>query len=235
MSKIFIDDCNLNNIEELLQWGCFEGVTTNQGIFNKEQQERKKLGQPPCNFEDHAKKILKLSNHLPVSLEGPNDINGLLEKAKIYASWGTNAVIKIPMLSNGDGLKVVTLLEDTICTNVTACMSINQAYLAINAGASYVSLFYNRMKDWNHTDADEKYALETIKTVQRLCNESGYTELIIGSIRSPDDIEKILTVCTDIVTIPTKILRQMPHNDMTNKTLKEFDDAWIEFCKGEKK
>lgn len=232
MTKIFLDTASIEEIQEIMQNGYVDGITTNQSIFNKEQQERKKLGQPPCKFEEHAKQILKLAKGLPVSLEGPNDLNGIIKSAHEYASWGTNAVIKVPMLSNGDGLKAVKEIDDVICTNVTACMSVNQAYLAINAGSSYVSLFYNRMKDWKN---NEQYALDTIKTVQRLCKESGYTELIIGSIRSPDDIEKIITVCSDIITIPTKILKQMPQNDMTDKTLKEFDQAWIDFCKLEKK
>jgi hypothetical protein len=61
------------------------------------------------------------------------------------------------------------------------------------------------------------------------------TSLIIGSIRSPDDIADILTVSPSIITIPTKILKKMPFCGMTETTLLEFEEAWKEFCKAEKK
>ena len=222
MTKIFLDTANLKEIEKYNQWGLIKGVTTNQKIF---------LNEKGCNFEKQAKKILAAVYSLPVSLEGPNDYAGIIQAAMDYSSWSNNVVIKVPMLKNGEGLEAVkTLNEMGVKSNVTACMTVNQAFLAMQAGADYVSLFYCRMKDW----LDEEYALDTIKQTMNLLKDSIYTQLIIGSIRSPDDITKILSVQPDIITIPPKILEQMPQNDMTDKTLKEFEEAWTEFKKAEK-
>ena len=38
-----------------------------------------------------------------------------------------------------------------------------------------------------------------------------------------------------VITIPYKILKQMPYHETTVKTLEEFDRAWEEFKKAEKK
>jgi len=149
------------------------------------------------------------------------------------------------MMGNGEGLRAVkTLNEKFVKTNVTACMTLNQAFLAASAGATYVSLFYNRMIDWyNEThgqDTEGKtgkiYALETIIQTQTMLRVEGFrTKLIVGSIRNPNDIESILTMFPDIITIPQKILEQMPFNDKTESTLNDFEKAWEEFCKAEKK
>jgi transaldolase len=177
-----------------------------------------------------------------VSLEGPNSYEGIMSAAEEYHNWGDNVVIKVPMLGNGNGLRAVRRLRLLgIKTNVTACMTLNQSFLAARAGATYVSLFYNRMKDMvkeqqgvrKEEDSDEatQYALETISDTMNLLN--GKTKLIVGSIRKPEDIMEILRAKPDIITIPTKILRQMPYNSMTERTLKEFEKAWEEFLKHE--
>lgn len=242
MTKIFLDTANLEEIEEITSWGIIEGLTTNQKIF---------LNEKGCNFEERAKEILEKLHPLPVSLEGPNDYEGIIKAAREYSDWYStddwtldNVVIKVPMLGDGSGLKAVkTLSEMNIKTNVTACMTLNQAFLAASAGATYVSLFYCRMKDWyfeTHFKGlygaynAEIYALSTINNTMKMLKDFD-TELIIGSIRSPDDITKILKEQPDIITIPTKILKQMPTNTKTEATLKEFEEAWKEFKKAEKK
>jgi len=219
---IFLDTANIDEIAEILEWGIIKGVTTNQKIFLKEKG---------CNFEEQSKKILKMVDPYPVSLEGPNELDELLETAREYSKWGKNVVIKVPMLADGSGLKAVKILsEEGIKTNVTAMMSVNQAFLAMTAGATYASLFYNRIKDSGDDPKD------VVKQAKAAIDEGGYkTKLIVGSIRSPNDIIDIVSTHAHIVTIPYKILEQMPYHERTVSTLQEFDKAWEEFKGAEKK
>ena len=76
--EIFLDTANIDEINEILEWGIIKGVTTNQKIFLKEKG---------CNFEEQSKKILKIVKPHPVSLEGPNNLDELIETAKIYSKW----------------------------------------------------------------------------------------------------------------------------------------------------
>jgi transaldolase len=219
--EIFLDTANIDEIKEILGWGMIKGVTTNQKIFLKEKG---------CNFEEQAKKILKMVNPLPVSLEGPNSFNELIDNARMYNKWGKNVVIKVPMLANGDGIRAVKILaSEGIKTNVTAMMNLNQAFLAITAGATYASLFFNRIRD--HGDNP----VEIIKQAKTAIDEGGYkTKIIVGSIRSSEDVADIITTNAHIVTIPYKILKKMPYHEKTVSTLEEFDKAWEEFKSAEK-
>ena len=239
MTDIFLDTANLEEIKEIKGWGIIQGVTTNQKIFLKEKG---------CNFKVRALEILEEVYPFPVSLEGPNDYDGIMKVAKDYHLWEdsngnsySNIVIKVPMLGNGDGIRAVTdLYEKGIRTNVTACMSLNQTFLAASAGATFVSLFYNRMIDWYNSkysgNKGKQYALETIAHTMSMLDSGDFnTELIVGSIRKPEDIQDIITVQPDIITIPTKILKEMSYNSMTEETLKQFEEAWEEFKKHEKK
>lgn len=218
--EIFLDTANIDEINDILPWGVMKGLTTNQKIF---------LNEKGCNFEDQSKKILKIVSPYPVSLEGPNSLDELVETAKEYNSWGNNVVIKVPMLENGDGLKAVNILEkEGIKTNVTAMMSVNQAFLAITAGASYASLFFNRIRD---SGVDP---IEVVKQSRAIIDKGEYkTKLIVGSIRNPNDVIEIASANPHIITIPYKILKQMPYHEKTVSTLEEFDKAWEEFKKAE--
>ena len=219
--EIFLDTANTDEIDEILNWGLMKGVTTNQKIFLKEKG---------CNFEEQSKKILKMVEPHPVSLEGPNNLDELLETARDYSKWGKNVVIKVPMLEDGSGLTAVKILEgEGIKTNVTAMMSVNQAFLAIEAGASYASLFYNRIRD---SGADP---VEVVKQSRAIIDNGNFkTKLIVGSIRNPSDVEEIISANPHIITIPYKILKQMPYHEKTVSTLQEFDKAWEEFKQAEK-
>ena len=219
--EVFLDTANTDEISEILEWGIIRGITTNQKIFLKEKG---------CNFEEQSKIILKMVDPHPVSLEGPNNLDELLVTAREYSKWGKNVVIKVPMLADGSGLKAVKILEsEGIKTNVTAMMSVNQAFLAIAAGASYASLFFNRIKDSGSNP------IEVVKQSRAIIDKGGFkTKLIVGSIRDPNDVIEIASANPHIITIPYKILKQMPYHERTVSTLEEFEKAWEEFKKAEK-
>lgn len=224
MTEIFLDTANIDEIRELSKWGVIKGLTTNQKIFSMEKG---------VNFEKHAKKIIKMING-PVSLEAPsNKIDDVLRDGRRFSKLGKNVIVKVPMLADGSGLEAVKILEsEGIKTNVTAMMSVNQAFLAASANASYMSLFYGRMRDYSSQDN----ALETVVVTRQMIDDSGFkTKLIVGSIRHPNDVEQLIPCNPHIITIPPKILRQMPFHRRTVETLDEFDKAWKEFLKHEKK
>jgi transaldolase len=195
----------------------------------------------------------------------------LLKQAYEIAKLGKNVVVKIPVCWGGL-IAAKKLAEKNIKTNITACMSPYQALTAAKYGNGYVSLFANRMLD-SHIIELAGYNLEEIvtnpnwkeivkqnkekyfdKAWEITLNEIAYTaknmegtncELIIGSIRTPEDIFRIISAKPQIITIPTKIveglekieeLKEMGKNlkdriytsmnhPMTTYTLKEFEES----------
>lgn len=218
--KIFLDTANIDEIKKTLPWGIISGLTTNQKIF---------LSEKGCNFKERVTEILGLIDG-PVSIEvTDNTVEGIVKEAKEYSKWGDNVVIKVPMYGNGDGLKAVSMLKkENITTNMTALMSINQVMLAASAGAAYASLFFNRIKD-NGEDPQI-----VIHESRKLLDSGDFdTNIIVGSIRSPTDLSQAAMAGAHILTIPYKILIQMPQHPKTEETIKEFDSAWLEFKKTE--
>ena len=112
---------------------------------------------------------------------------------------------------------------------MTVMMTFNQLVLATKAGATYVSLFYNRAKDVGEDP------IKIIREYVALVKENEYpSRLIVGSIRTPDDVASAMGAGAHILTIPSKILRQMPFNQRSEDTIAEFDDAWTKFLEQRK-
>ncbi len=216
MVQIFLDTASLTEIEEFCRWGIVDGVTTNQKIF---------LSEGGVDFKQRVLDICDIVRG-PISVETTKSaVPELIEEAKEYASWHGNVVVKVAMFGDGRGLQVVSkLTEAGIKTNMTVMMTFNQLILAAKAGATYVSLFYNRSKEAGENP------LQIIKDYVATAKESGLTaRLIVGSIRTPEDVSVAIAAGAHIMTIPTKILRQMPFNKRSEETVAEFDKAWQDF------
>ena len=216
MVQIFLDTASLTEIEEFVRWGIADGVTTNQKIF---------LSEGGVDFKQRVLDICDLVNG-PVSVETTkSSVQELFEEAKEYASWHRNVVVKVAMFGDGRGLEVVNRLSKAgIRTNMTVMMTYNQLMLAAKAGASYVSLFYNRAKE-----AGENPVQIIRDYVQSAREQSIPARIIVGSIRTPDDVATAMAAGAHVMTIPSKILRQMPFNKRSEETIAEFDKAWQDF------
>ena len=219
MVEFFIDTANVKEIEEILPWGILSGCTTNQKIFSCEKG---------INFKDRVKEILSVID-APLSIEvtKTNESDeAMIAEAKEYSSWNPkNIVIKIPMFGNGRGLVLASKLhKERIKTNVTCLITTNQVVLAALSGATYASIFYCRVRD---AGGDP---VKVIQDSKRILQESGLkTKIIVGSIRKPEDVAEAAAAGADIITITPKVLLQMPFSQKTEDTIKEFDQAWIEF------
>lgn len=213
--EIFLDSADLNEIKEAYSWGCITGVTTNPKIAASQKEN--------YNFKE---RILEIAGQVkcPLSVEViSEDIPGMLQEAKLYASWDDHVVVKIPM--SKEGLKVTSILEreENIRVNVTAIMATNQAILAALSGATYASIFYGRISDMGYDPG------AVIAETSSLYKSPGIgTKIIVGSIRNMLDVNKAFLAGADIVTVPFKFLRQMTENLKTEQTVKEFNDSWRE-------
>lgn len=221
--ELFLDTANVDEIKAILQWGVISGVTTNQKIFSMEKG---------INFRQRVKEILSLVDG-PISIEltKTSEIDEeLIKEAQEYASLSPKIVVKVPMWGDGRGLKIVNRLKQLgIKTNMTCLITTNQMILATKVGATYASIFFNRVRD---SGGDP---VKVIQEIRRIIDEGDYpTKIIVGSIRKPEDVNEAAVAGAHIITVTYKVFTQLPYHSKTEETIKEFDQAWLEFKKAEK-
>lgn len=208
--KIFLDTANIVSIRHYSEMGMVDGITTNPTLLSKER------GDP----EEIIREIVKMVQG-PISLEViSTEINQIMEEAYILQRYGSNVVIKVPMIP--DGLKAVKKLKDEgIDTNVTLVFSANQALLAAKAGASYVSPFIGRLDDIGNE------GMNLIRDINQIFKNYQYTtKILVASIRHPIHVIESAKAGADVVTLPPDILGKMFLHPLTDNGLKTFISDW---------
>lgn len=175
--KFFIDTANVEDIRKANDMGVICGVTTNPSLIAKEGRD----------FNEVIKEITTIVDG-PISGEVKAttvDAEGMIAEGREIAKIHPNMVVKIPMTV--EGLKATKVLSsEGIPVNVTLIFSANQAILAANAGAAYVSPFLGRLDDINTPGID------LIRNISEIFDIYGYdTEIIAASVRNPIHVQTV--------------------------------------------
>lgn len=205
--KFFIDTANIDEIKEIESWGVLSGVTTNPSLIAKEKD---------VVFEEVIEEITSIVDG-PISAEvTSNDSEAMIREGKALHAIHENVVVKIPMTV--EGLKAIRALEDEgIPTNCTLIFSINQALLALQAGASFISPFIGRLDDIGND------GLDLIKSLADTIDFYGYdSEIIAASIRHPLHVQQAAMAGAHIATVPFKVFKQMVSHPLTDKGIEQF-------------
>lgn len=221
--KIFVDSANLGDIEDALQRGFPAGITTNPSILAREEKG---------DFREHVRRIIDLIEkhgyEIPLSVEvfstRPDEMVAQAEDFVRHFGSYPQLNIKVPV--GWDELAVVReLRRRDIRVNCTCCMSYNQAILAAQAGANYVSVFFGRIKDLGY---DAGQVVRQLRATFRERQWPG--EIIVGSIRHIMDVNEALQAGADIVTVPPKFFRQLTQHPKTDEAVGQFVtdfQAWL--------
>lgn len=206
--KFFVDTANVEDIKKANDMGVICGVTTNPSLIAKEGRD----------FNEVIKEITSIVDG-PISGEVKAttvDAEGMIKEGREIAAIHPNMVVKIPMTV--EGLKAVKVLSsEDIKTNVTLIFSANQAILAANAGATYVSPFLGRLDDISQP------GIELIRQIAEIFDIYGYdTEIIAASIRNPIHVTDCALAGADIATIPYKVIEQMTKHPLTDQGIEKF-------------
>ena len=212
--KLFVDTGKIEDIKKANDLGVICGVTTNPSLIAKEG------GRPQ---EEILKEIASIVDG-PISGEvkaTTTDAEGMIKEGREIAAMHPNMVVKIPMTA--EGLKAVKVLSsEGIKTNVTLIFSANQAILAANAGATYVSPFLGRLDDINMAGID------LIRDIAEIFDIYGYeTEIIAASVRNPIHVTDCALAGAHIATVPYSVIETMINHPLTTAGIEKFQKDYI--------
>jgi transaldolase len=213
--KLFVDTANLEELEECLRRGFPSGVTTNPAILSKEKH---------CDFREHVNNMITLLQkygcRIPLSVEVfTTDPDEMLQQADEFVHhFGHYPYLNVKVPVGWDELAVIAELRRRgIEVNCTCCMSYNQAIMAARAGASFVSLFWGRIRDIGY---DAGSVVRQVTETFRSWGTS--SEVIVGSIRHIADVNEAIQAGAHILTVPPKFFPQMCCHPKTDEAVHQF-------------
>jgi len=208
--RLFVDTANLAEINQAVDRG-ITGITTNPTLVAREQQSPRVL----LNMIVNLAVQLGPDAHVSVEAVGTSYDELRTDAIRLRDDYARRVTVKLP--ATWDGYRIIHHLGTSVSTNCTACMSYTQVAMGVNAGATFVSLFWNRIRDGGEDPAS------IVRAVRETFDRDGIpTEIIVGSIRQPSDVAEAFHAGAHIVTVPPPILRQLCEHPKTDEVVAQF-------------
>jgi transaldolase len=210
--KLFMDTGDPDAIRKAAATGMIDGVTTNPTHLAKTGR----------SFREVVKEICTILPDGSISVEAMGETaEELVSEARQIASLSPNIVVKIPM--NVEGLQAVPVLtrEHHVRTNVTMVFSSTQAFLAMKAGATYVSVVVSRL------DAIANESDVLVNDAVTIKKNYGFdTSVLVASLKTQNHVLTALRAGADIATLPDSLFFQMYKHTLTDAGLAQFKQDW---------
>jgi transaldolase len=207
--ELYLDSADINEIEEAFKLGFLNGLTTTPTFMHR------------GGVTDVDGLIVKLSKIVPVlQIEALGDTaEDVLKEAKRQLALGLDpkkTVFKIPV--SLEGVRACALLrKEGLLVNVHLVYTLQQAYMAMQAGATYVCPLVGRLQDQGHD------ALDLVDQIVQAVDHYGYdTKVMFSSVRTVEHVRNALNLGVHTITVPWKLLKVLTENNFTTLGTDQF-------------
>ena len=207
--ELYLDSADVNEIKEAFKLGFLNGLTTTPTFMHRH------------GITDIDGTIVELSKIVPVlQIEAlgttAKEIVAEAERQYKLGLDKSKTVFKIPI--SLEGAKACKLLKDKgFMVNIHLVYSLQQAYLAMSAGADFVCPLVGRLQDQGQD------ALWLVEQCVQTVNNYGYdTKIMFSSVRNVEHVRNALNIGAHTITVPYKVLKQMSENYFTELGTREF-------------
>lgn len=207
--ELYLDSADVNEIKEAFELGFLAGLTTTPTFMHRH------------GITDIDGTIMELSKIVPVlQIEAlGKTADEIVAEAKRQDALGldrSKTVYKIPI--SIEGVKACRMLRNEgFLVNIHLVYTIQQAYMAMAAGATYVCPLVGRLQDQGHD------ALGLVAECVEAVNYYGYdTKIMFSSVRNVEHIKNALQVGVHTITVPYGIMKKLTQNHFTKIGTDEF-------------
>lgn len=207
--ELYLDSANLREIEEGFKLGFLTGLTTTPTFMQRE------------GITDIDGTIVKLAGIVPVlQIEAlGNTAEDVVREAERQLALGLDpkkTVFKIPV--SLEGLRACKMLRNKgLLVNVHLVYTLQQAYMAMQAGATYVCPLVGRLQDQGHD------AIALVEQCVEAVERYGYdTKIMFSSVRNTEHVRNALSAGAHTITVPLKILKALTENNFTTVGTEQF-------------
>lgn len=207
--ELYLDSADIKEIEDAFKLGFLNGLTTTPTFMHR------------GGVTDIDSLIVKLSKMVPVlQIEALGDkAEDIVKEAKRQLDLGLDpkkTVFKIPV--SLEGVKGCYLLRrEGLLVNVHLVYTLQQAYMAMQAGATYVCPLVGRLQDQGHD------ALELVKQCVTAVDHYKYdTKIMFSSVRHAEHVRNAINLGVHTITVPWKVMKALTENNFTSLGTQQF-------------
>lgn len=207
--ELYLDSADIQEIKEVFKLGFLDGLTTTPTFMHRH------------GITDIDGAIIELSKIVPVlQIEAlGNTAEEIVAEAHRQLDLGldkTKTVFKIPV--SLEGVRACKMLRDEdFLVNIHLVYTLQQAYMAMAAGATYVCPLVGRLQDQGQD------AIALIEQCVEAVNYYGYnTKIMFSSVRNVEHVRNAINAGAHTITVPWKVMKQLTENHFTELGTREF-------------
>lgn len=206
--ELYLDSVDFREIEAAMEFGFIKGLTTTPTFMHRH------------GITDIDGAIVRLSGMVPelqVEALGDTPATIVAEAERILAlPLELSPVFKVP-ISNA-GVKACKRLTDLgHRVNVHLIYTLNQAYMAIEAGAAFVCPLAGRLQDQGHD------AVKLFEQCVEVIDKHGYnSKVMFSSVRHPEHVRQALLTGVHVCTVPFGVINHLCDNSLTEVGTAQF-------------
>ena len=207
--ELYLDSVDLDEIKTAFELGFLTGLTTTPTFMHRH------------GVTDIDGMILQLQDIVPIlQVEAlGRDAKSIRAEAHRLIEIGVDpqkTVFKIPV--SYEGVKVCRqLVDEGLMVNIHLVYTLQQAYMAMAAGATYVCPLVGRLQDQGHD------ALALIEQCVDAVDRYGYhSKIMFSSVRHAEHVRNAINIGVHTITVPYKVLRQLTENNFTTVGTEQF-------------
>ncbi len=198
---LYLDSVDFKEIERAVEFGFIKGLTTTPTFMHRH------------GITDIDGAIVKLSGMVPeLQVEALGEtVDSILAEADriLQLPLHREPVFKVP-ISNAGVTACQRLTEKGHRVNVHLIYTLNQAYMAIEAGAAFVCPLAGRLQDQGH-DAIKLFE-QCVDVIER---HNYSSKVMFSSVRHPEHVRQALLAGAHVCTVPFGVLNHLCDNSLT--------------------
>lgn len=207
--ELYLDSANLKEIQDAFKLGFLYGLTTTPTFMHRD------------GHTDIDGTILKLAKMVPVlQVEALGKTRDeIVREAHRLVDLGLDTnrtVFKIPISMQGASA-CKALIDDGLMVNLHLIYTVQQAYIAMSAEATYICPLVGRLQDQGHD------ALSVIEQCVDAVDRYDYpSKIMFSSVRNAEHVRNALNLGAHACTIPWKVMQQLTTNHFTEIGTEQF-------------
>lgn len=206
--ELYLDSVNFEEIEEAFNLGFVKGLTTTPTFMHRH------------GITDVDGAIVELSKMVPeLQVEALGDTHDeIIAEAHrlLELPLALKPVFKVPISEVGVRA-CKTLTDEGHRVNVHLIYTLNQAYMAMAAGAAFVCPLAGRFQDEGHD------AIALFEQCVNVVEKYNYpTKVMFSSVRYPEHVRQALIAGVHVCTVPWGVMRKLYQNALTTVGTNQF-------------
>ncbi len=206
--ELYLDSVNFQEIEEAFKLGFLSGLTTTPTFMHRD------------GITDIDGAIVKLSKMVPeLQVEAlGNTHDEIIGEAHrlLDLPLAKEPVFKVPI--SEEGVRACnTLTKEGHRVNVHLIYTLNQAYMAMAAGAAFVCPLAGRLQDQGH-DASALFE-QCVNVVKKYDYQA---KIMFSSVRHPEHVRQALIAGVHVCTVPWGVMKKLCLNALTTVGTDQF-------------